>query len=152
MTGGRQTPTQAGWLDLLAFDKDGRLVVYELKRGQLIQDAVTQVLAYASDLDAMSTSQLAAHIADRSQPLRHRVQHCPALLPDRHVDRNKEPTGAGLDEFGRSSVPQRLERVAQGGRRVLPPIDGLTNRRLAGQSGTPTRRALAHQPQSVGAP
>ena len=63
---GRQTPTQAGWLDLLAVDKDGRLVVYELKRGQLIQDAVTQVLVYASDLDAMSTSQLAAHIADRS--------------------------------------------------------------------------------------
>ena len=63
---GRQTPTQAGWLDLLAVDKDGRLVVYELKRGLLIQDAVTQVLAYASDLDAMNTSQLAAHIADRS--------------------------------------------------------------------------------------
>ena len=63
---GRQTRTQAGWLDLLAVDKDGRLVVYELKRGQLIQDAVTQVLVYASDLDAMSTSQLAAHIADRS--------------------------------------------------------------------------------------
>ena len=63
---GRQTPTQAGWLDLLAVDKDGRLVVYELKRGLLIQDAVTQVLAYASDLDAMNTAQLAAHIADRS--------------------------------------------------------------------------------------
>ena len=63
---GRQTPTQAGWLDLLAVDKDGRLVVYELKRGLLIQDAVTQVLAYASDLDAMRTTQLAAHIADRS--------------------------------------------------------------------------------------
>lgn len=63
---GRQTPTQAGWLDLLAVDKDGRLVVYELKRGALLQEAVTQVLAYASDLDAMSTAQLAAHIADRS--------------------------------------------------------------------------------------
>ena len=63
---GRQTPTQAGWLDLLAVDKDGRLVVYELKRGSLVQEAVTQVLAYASDLDAMSTTQLAAHIADRS--------------------------------------------------------------------------------------
>ena len=63
---GRQTPTQAGWLDLLAVDKDGRLVVYELKRGSLVKEAVTQVLAYASDLDAMSTTQLAAHIADRS--------------------------------------------------------------------------------------
>lgn len=63
---GRQTPTQVGWLDLLAADKDGRLVVYELKRGALLQEAVTQVLAYASDLDAMSTAQLVAHIADRS--------------------------------------------------------------------------------------
>lgn len=63
---GRQTPTRAGWLDLLAVDKDGRLVVYELKRGSLVQEAVTQVLTYASDLDAMSTPQLAAHIADRS--------------------------------------------------------------------------------------
>lgn len=63
---GRQTPTQAGWLDLLAVDSDGRLVVYELKRGSLSKDAVTQVLAYASDLDAMSTTQLASHIADRS--------------------------------------------------------------------------------------
>ena len=63
---GRQTPTPGGWLDLLAVDEDGRLVVYELKRGALVQEAVTQVLAYASDLDAMSTSQLAAHIADRS--------------------------------------------------------------------------------------
>ena len=29
---GRQTPTQTGWLDLLAVDTDGRLVVFELKR------------------------------------------------------------------------------------------------------------------------
>ena len=63
---GRQTPTQGGWLDLLAVDPDGRLVVYELKRGTLTRDAVTQVLDYASDLDALSTSELAEHIAKRS--------------------------------------------------------------------------------------
>lgn len=45
---GRQTPTQTGWLDLLAIDQDGRLVVYELKRGTLAREAVTQVLDYAS--------------------------------------------------------------------------------------------------------
>ena len=60
---GRQTQTQSGWLDLLAVDHDGRLVVYELKRGTLTRDAVTQVLDYASDLDAMSASDLAKHIA-----------------------------------------------------------------------------------------
>ena len=63
---GRQTRTQSGWLDLLAVDQDGCLVVYELKRGTLARDAVTQVLDYASDLDAMSASALAAHIAERS--------------------------------------------------------------------------------------
>ena len=63
---GRQTRTKNGWLDLLAVDPDGRLVVYELKRGTLTRDAVTQVLDYASDLDALSTSDLAEHIAERS--------------------------------------------------------------------------------------
>ena len=63
---GRQTRTQTGWLDLLAVDEDGRLVVYELKRGTLAREAVTQVLDYASALDAMSTSELTKHIAERS--------------------------------------------------------------------------------------
>ena len=63
---GRQTPTQTGWLDLLAIDQDGRLVVYELKRATLTREAVTQVLDYASSLDAMSASGLTEHIAERS--------------------------------------------------------------------------------------
>ena len=63
---GRQTPTQTGWLDLLAIDQDGRLVVYELKRARLTREAVTQVLDYASSLDAMSASDLTEHIAERS--------------------------------------------------------------------------------------
>ena len=32
---GRQTPTDGGPLDLLGVDEDGRLVVFELKRGTL---------------------------------------------------------------------------------------------------------------------
>ena len=63
---GRQMSTQTGWLDLLAVDGDGRLVVYELKRGTLAREAVTQVLDYASDLDAMSITEVAEHIAERS--------------------------------------------------------------------------------------
>ena len=63
---GRQTPTRTGWLDLLAVDQDGRLVVFELKRGTLAREAVTQVVDYASALDAMSIAELAAHIAERS--------------------------------------------------------------------------------------
>lgn len=63
---GRQTPTAGGWLDLLGIDRDGRLVVYELKRGRLARDAVTQILDYASDLNARSPVDLAEHIAARS--------------------------------------------------------------------------------------
>ena len=63
---GRQTPAAGGWLDLLAVDGDGRLVVYELKRGNLARAAVTQILDYASALDAMTGPELAKHISDCS--------------------------------------------------------------------------------------
>ena len=55
---GRQTPASDGWLDLLAVDADGRLVIYELKRGRLGRDAVTQALDYASALDDMGLTEL----------------------------------------------------------------------------------------------
>lgn len=63
---GRQTRTKSGWLDLLAVDGNGRLVVYELKRGTIARDAVAQVLDYASDLDSMDDADLAEHIAESS--------------------------------------------------------------------------------------
>ena len=63
---GRQTPTEGGPLDLLGVDGDGRLVVFELKRGALSRDAVAQIIDYASDLDTKSDIALARHIADHS--------------------------------------------------------------------------------------
>ena len=63
---GRQTPAAGGWLDLLAVDADGRLVIYELKRGMLGRDAVTQVLDYASALAEKEPGELAEHIGARS--------------------------------------------------------------------------------------
>ena len=63
---GRQTPTEGGPLDLLGVDEDGRLVVFELKRGMLSRDAVAQVIDYASDLDSKSDVELADHIAANS--------------------------------------------------------------------------------------
>ena len=63
---GRQTSTTGGPLDLLGVDTDGRLVVYELKRGTLNREAVAQVIDYASSLDAMDADTLSRHIADRS--------------------------------------------------------------------------------------
>ena len=63
---GRQTPTEGGPLDLLGVDADGRLVVFELKRGTLSRDAVSQVVDYASYLNAMELDDLANHISERS--------------------------------------------------------------------------------------
>ena len=63
---GRQTPTEGGPLDLLGVDGDGRLVVFELKRGTLSRDAVAQIIDYASDLDAMDLGALTDHISEGS--------------------------------------------------------------------------------------
>ena len=63
---GRQTPTEGGPLDLLGVDEDGRLVIFELKRGTLTRDAVAQIIDYTSDLDAMGIEGLGQHIANGS--------------------------------------------------------------------------------------
>jgi len=63
---GRQTPTAGGPLDLLGVDGNGQLAVFELKRGTLTRDAVTQVIDYGSFLESMSDARLAEHIAGRS--------------------------------------------------------------------------------------
>ena len=63
---GRQTHTEGGPLDLLGVDGDGKLVVFELKRGILSREAVAQVIDYASYLDDMGLEALADHISERS--------------------------------------------------------------------------------------
>ena len=63
---GRQTPTEGGPLDLLGVDSDGRLAVFELKRGSLSRDAVAQIIDYASYLDRMELGALGTHISERS--------------------------------------------------------------------------------------
>jgi RecB family endonuclease NucS len=59
---GRQTETPGGPLDLLGIDGDGRLVVFELKRGTLTRDAVAQVIDYASYLADLQPEELNRHI------------------------------------------------------------------------------------------
>ncbi|HEX8273059.1 MAG TPA: endonuclease NucS domain-containing protein [Longimicrobiaceae bacterium] len=63
---GRQVSTEGGPLDLLGVDDEGRLVVFELKRGVLTREAIAQVLDYTSDLAAMDTNRLARLIEDSS--------------------------------------------------------------------------------------
>ena len=63
---GRQTPTDKGYLDLLGVDADGRLVVFELKRGKVTREAVVQIIDYCSSLESLTEADLAEHIASRS--------------------------------------------------------------------------------------
>lgn len=63
---GRQTRTEGGSLDLLGVDSDGKLVVFELKRGTLYRDAVAQIIDYASSLKNMELDTLVNHISDNS--------------------------------------------------------------------------------------
>lgn len=63
---GRQTGTPGGPLDLLGVDEDGRLVVFELKRGNLTREAVTQAIDYASFLAVLQPEELSRHISEAS--------------------------------------------------------------------------------------
>lgn len=63
---GRQTETPGGPLDLLGVDSDGRLVVFELKRGTLTREAVSQIVDYSSYLSTLDPDELSEHISSRS--------------------------------------------------------------------------------------
>ena len=63
---GRQLPTANGYLDLLGVDSEGRLVVFELKRGTLRRKAVAQAVDYASWLDSREDAELYRLIGENS--------------------------------------------------------------------------------------
>lgn len=63
---GRQMRTSNGNLDLLGVDSEGRLVVFELKRGTLTREAVAQAVDYASWLDSLDDADLWNRIAENS--------------------------------------------------------------------------------------
>ncbi len=63
---GRQTETSGGPLDLLGLDSDGRLVIFELKRGTLTREAVAQIIDYSSYLVMLERDELSEHISSRS--------------------------------------------------------------------------------------
>ncbi|MCK4605271.1 MAG: DUF91 domain-containing protein [Deltaproteobacteria bacterium] len=63
---GRQTETPGGPLDLLGVDSDGRLVVFELKRGVLTREAIAQIIDYSSYLAILPQDELSEHISSRS--------------------------------------------------------------------------------------
>jgi hypothetical protein len=54
----RQLELEAGRLDLLGLDRQGRLHVIEVKRGMLTRDTVAQGLDYAACIEAMDSQEL----------------------------------------------------------------------------------------------
>lgn len=57
---GRQVQTRSGPLDLLAVDRDGNLVVIELKRDLLPREALTQAIDYAADIAEWTLDRIGA--------------------------------------------------------------------------------------------
>ena len=75
--------TEAGRLDLLALDQQGRWVVVEVKRGAVSQDTVAQIIDYASVIATIPDEQL-QEIADRY--LRPQGRSLAALLQEREAE------------------------------------------------------------------
>ncbi len=59
---GRQVRTEAGPLDLLALDAQGRWVVVEIKRGAVRRETIAQAIDYASCVSKMPFSQLETQV------------------------------------------------------------------------------------------
>ena len=109
---GRQTPTGGGPLDLLGVDSSGRLVIFELKPGDLYRDAVAQIIDYASALDSMELDALAEHISERSGTggiarIEDFGQRYAELFPDHSLDRLK-PLRMFLVGLGADAATERM--------------------------------------------
>lgn len=119
---GRQTRTKGGPLDLLGVDSNGRLVVYELKRGTLRREAVTQALDYGSALNAMDLDQLQEEIQEQSRTAGtgiERIEDFGVWYTDDHRAWSDD-SGAGQVDLAHL-LPPRLVLVGLG-------VDGDTER------------------------
>ena len=109
---GRQVSTDGGPLDLLGIDADGRLVVFELKRGTLTRDAVAQVLDYASDLAALDAARFGALIEKHSGHGVDRIEDFADWYRQEHPGESEFPidrprmvlVGLGVDDRARRVV------------------------------------------------
>ena len=110
----RQLRTDDGQLDLLGIDQDGKLVVYELKRGVTPRDAVSQAIDYASWLDSIDYDELDRRISDhRPKGIEREFDSFDEWYADRFVDDPRQwlrPTRIVLVGLG---VESGAERMAQ---------------------------------------
>lgn len=79
MVVGRQVPTSHGkFIDLLAMDRDGRLIVLELKKDRTPRDVVAQVLDYGSWVRTLEEDDIAS-IFNKYMENRHPGSDSPSL-------------------------------------------------------------------------
>ena len=107
---GRQTETAGGPLDLLGVDRDGRLVVFEIKRGTLNRGAVAQIIDYVSYLGAMDLGSLYRHVAERSGNLGvQKIDDFEEWYSRRHPDTDSlKPPRMVLVGLGVDDVTERM--------------------------------------------
>jgi hypothetical protein len=110
---GRQVETPGGPLDLLGVDEDGRLVVFELKRGSLTRDAVAQAIDYTSYLAGLELGELGRLIGQSSgrggiEKIEDFAQWYQSQYPDQPLAEIGVPrivlVGLGVDERAKRMV------------------------------------------------
>lgn len=88
---GRQVKTNlGGFIDLLALDRQGNVVVVELKRAQTPRETVAQALEYASYAEQLNTQGLEQILNDDSMSLAEHHREYFALASDEAVAFNKD--------------------------------------------------------------
>jgi hypothetical protein len=107
---GRQVPTKSGPLDLLAVDKDGNLIVIELKRDILPREALAQAIDYASDIADWNIQRISGVC------IKHTQKSLEDLLDEKFPDINLE--GINVNETQRIilvgfSIESPLERMIE---------------------------------------
>lgn len=80
MDGGLERKVEAGFIDILARDRKGNIVVIELKAGDSKPEAIAQILSYMASLSETEKSPVRGYLIAASHP--RRVELAAKLLPN----------------------------------------------------------------------
>ena len=142
---GRQVPTDhGGFIDLLALDADGRLVVLELKRDRTPRDVVAQVLDYGSRVRTVDPGEIPRlYEAYRKKYLPDSDESLDAAFRRRFGVRDMPAGGRSGSGTGRPTA--RSPRPSAGTTRSSTATCG-----PAGATGTPARCGASNRTNGSG--